>query len=146
MKLQFSSLLHYQLSCTCPTEKGEEDHVEQQIYINVYCPKSIHNSDIHPSLKFVLCLILHLSIFLLANLLFVEVVLHIMSASRQSHKNITNIFHLRFFFVISLWFEDKETINPLPVTILHFDIFKIYSCGKHCEKRRNSLKQVFYPI
>ena len=22
-------------------------------------------------------------------------------------------------------------------TILHFDALKIYSCGKHCEKRRN---------
>ena len=24
-------------------------------------------------------------------------------------------------------------------TILHFDALKIYSCGKHCEKRRNCL-------
>ena len=26
-------------------------------------------------------------------------------------------------------------------TILHFDTLKIYSCGRHCEKRRNCNKQ-----
>ena len=26
-------------------------------------------------------------------------------------------------------------------TIPHFDALKIYSCGKHCEKRRNCLQQ-----
>ena len=28
----------------------------------------------------------------------------------------------------------------------HFDSLKIYSCGKHCEKRRNCLKQAISPI
>ena len=28
----------------------------------------------------------------------------------------------------------------------HFDVFKIYSCGKHCEKRRNCLLQAISPF
>ena len=28
----------------------------------------------------------------------------------------------------------------------HFDALKIYSCGKHCEKRRNCLQQAISPF
>ena len=28
----------------------------------------------------------------------------------------------------------------------HFDALKIYSCGKHCEKRRNCLEQAISPF
>ena len=31
-------------------------------------------------------------------------------------------------------------------TMLHFDTLKIYSCGKHCEKRRNCLLQAISPF
>ena len=31
-------------------------------------------------------------------------------------------------------------------TIPHFEALKIYSCGKHCEKRRNCLLQVISPF
>ena len=31
-------------------------------------------------------------------------------------------------------------------TIPHFDALKIYSCGKHCEKRRNCLEQAISPF
>ena len=31
-------------------------------------------------------------------------------------------------------------------TMLHFDAIKINSCGKHCEKRRNCLKQAISPF
>ena len=30
--------------------------------------------------------------------------------------------------------------------MLHFDALKIYSCGKHCEKRRNCLQQAISPF
>ena len=31
-------------------------------------------------------------------------------------------------------------------TMLHFDALKIYSCGKHCEKRRNCLLRLVSPF
>ena len=31
-------------------------------------------------------------------------------------------------------------------TMPHFDALKIYSCGKHCEERRNSLCQAISPF
>ena len=31
-------------------------------------------------------------------------------------------------------------------TLPHFDTLKIYSCGKHCEKRRNCLLQAISPF
>ena len=31
-------------------------------------------------------------------------------------------------------------------TVLHFDALKIYSCGKHCEKRRNCYLQAISPF
>ena len=31
-------------------------------------------------------------------------------------------------------------------TMPHFDALKIYSCGKHCEKRRNCLQQAISPF
>ena len=41
--------------------------------------------------------------------------------------------------------------NLIPVlthyhTMLHFDVLKMYSCGKHFEKRRNSLEQAISPF
>ena len=35
------------------------------------------------------------------------------------------------------WVSLESTVNPLP----HSAAFKRYSCGKHCEKRRNCLEQ-----
>ena len=32
------------------------------------------------------------------------------------------------------------------LTMPHFDALKIYSCGNHCEKRKNCLKQAIYPF
>ena len=46
------------------------------------------------------------------------------------------------YFIISLVIEDTlnpdKLFNPLQ-TMPHFDVLKIHSCGKHCEKRRNCL-------
>ena len=39
--------------------------------------------------------------------------------------------------------QARDTLNPLTHyhTMHHFDALKIFSCGKHCEKRRNCLEQ-----
>ena len=40
--------------------------------------------------------------------------------------------------------SDEELI--LCHTVPHFDALKIYSCGKHCVKRRNCLQQAISPF
>ena len=39
----------------------------------------------------------------------------------------------------------KKDFNPFPHNV-HFDALNIYSCGKHCEKRRNCLLQAISPF
>ena len=73
------------------------------------------------------------------------------SCKVKSNTNCTYWLELHFLFTNSP--SSTRSISPCLLhknidyrTMPHFDPPKIYSCGKHCEKRRNCLKQAISPF
>ena len=43
-------------------------------------------------------------------------------------------------------FKPAFRLKPIITYMPHFDALKLYSCRKHCEKKRNCFKQAIYPV